>query len=232
MARPRVELSVIVALAILFVGAATPSETVGASKGALEGSWRVSIAGGTGTPTLPDWYGALVTFTHEGGLVATITDGTISTGHGAWAKIGSHTFAITIELRKFDPDGTFLGTLKASATISLNNAATQFHERRGRATTSSSSTPSASRPGSLGSVRRRARGFRRCCKSWVALEQTNEKASEPAASGVAARQHPASPALSRTVRTAVPRGRSRGVLPSGQGPGRRWTLDWSLSLER
>ena len=126
MARPRVELSVIVALAVLFVGAATPSETVGASKGALEGSWRVSIAGGTGTPTLPDWYGALVTFTHEGGLVATITDGTISTGHGAWAKIGSHTFAITIELRKFDPNGTFLGTLKATATISLNNAATEF----------------------------------------------------------------------------------------------------------
>ena len=126
MARPRVELSVIVALAVLFVGAATPSETVGASKGALEGSgacpspearalrpYRTGTARWSPSPT----------------KVASSPPsrmGTISTGHGAWAKIGSHTFAITIELRKFDPNGTFLGTLKATATISLNNAATEF----------------------------------------------------------------------------------------------------------
>jgi hypothetical protein len=126
MSEPRLGLSVIVALSVLLAGVVIPSETVAESKGALEGSWRVSIAGGPGTPPLPDWYGALVTFTHEGGLVATITDGSISTGHGAWAKVGSHTFAITIELRQFDSAGTFLGTLKATATIRVNNAATEF----------------------------------------------------------------------------------------------------------
>jgi hypothetical protein len=126
MRRPRIRLIITTSLAVMLVGAVYPSRSLGESKGALEGSWRVSIAGGEGTPPLPAWYGALVTFTREGGLVATITDGTISTGHGAWAKVGSHTFAITIELRQFDAGGAFLGTLKATATITINNAATEF----------------------------------------------------------------------------------------------------------
>ena len=36
-----------------------------------------------------------------------------------------HEFAITIELRQF-ASGAFVGTLKATATITVNNAATQF----------------------------------------------------------------------------------------------------------
>ena len=126
MSRPRTHLIVIATLATMLAGAASPSETVGESKGALEGSWRVVITGGVGTPTLPAWYGALVTFTREGGLVATITDGAISTGHGAWSKVANHEFAITIELRQFDAVGNFAGTLKATATITVDNAATQF----------------------------------------------------------------------------------------------------------
>jgi hypothetical protein len=126
MSLPRTHLIVIATLATILIGATNPPETMGESKGALEGSWRVTITGGEGTPTLPDWYGALVTFTHEGGLVATITDGAISTGHGAWTKVGNHEFAITIELRQFDAGGNFAGTLKATATITVNNAATQF----------------------------------------------------------------------------------------------------------
>jgi hypothetical protein len=83
------------------------------------------------------------------------------------AKIGSHTFAITIELRKFDLDGTF-GTLKATATISLNNAATEFtsdEDGYHRAF-----NPFGVSTGFSGSVRRRARDFARAV-SWVALEQ-------------------------------------------------------------
>ena len=89
------------------------------------GGFLASDHRGGGDAALPDWYGALVTFTREGGLVATITDGAISTGHGAWSKVGSHEFAITIELRQF-ASGAFVGTLKATATITVNNAATQF----------------------------------------------------------------------------------------------------------
>jgi hypothetical protein len=127
MSRPwSTTLVVTATLAAVLIGAASPSEAAGASKGALEGSWRVTITGGTGTPPLPNWYCALVTFTHEGGLVATITDGSISTGHGAWSKVGSHEFLITIELRQFNADGSFAGTLKAPATITVNNAATEF----------------------------------------------------------------------------------------------------------
>jgi hypothetical protein len=35
----------------------------------LQGSWRVTITGGVGTPVLPSWYQALVTFGADGGLV-------------------------------------------------------------------------------------------------------------------------------------------------------------------
>jgi hypothetical protein len=47
-------LIVIATLATMLVGATSPPETIGESKGALEGSWRVTITGGVGTPTLPD----------------------------------------------------------------------------------------------------------------------------------------------------------------------------------
>jgi hypothetical protein len=46
-------LIVIATLATMLVGATNPPETIGESKGALEGSWRVTITGGVGTPTLP-----------------------------------------------------------------------------------------------------------------------------------------------------------------------------------
>jgi hypothetical protein len=58
----------------------------------LQGSRRVTIRGGAGTSELPSWYQALVTFTADGGLVATITDPLLQTGHGAWGKKGEKDF--------------------------------------------------------------------------------------------------------------------------------------------
>jgi hypothetical protein len=92
----------------------------------LLGSWSVSITEGSGTPDLPSWYKAYVTFTPGGGLIATITDANIKTGHGTWAQVGKHSFAITIFLPQFNPDGSFAGTLKARATLHVNKKSQTF----------------------------------------------------------------------------------------------------------
>jgi hypothetical protein len=107
---------------------ATPARSAFADeKGkGVEGSWRVTITGGPGTPQLPTWYQALVTFGTDGGLVATITDPLLQTGHGAWGKKGKQAFAVTILLFQFGPDGSFLGTLKARATLELNGKGDTF----------------------------------------------------------------------------------------------------------
>ena len=108
-------------ITVLVVGIASSSAFADEKAKGLQGSWRVTITGGAGTPDLPSWYQALVTFGADGGLVATITDPFLNTGHGAWGKKEKNTFAITILLFQFNPEGSFLGTLKARATLSLND---------------------------------------------------------------------------------------------------------------
>src|SRR2546430_4113340 len=81
-------------------------------QGKIEGAWVISITGGEGTPPLPNWYRALATFTHEGGLIETITDPSIGTGHGRWVKSRGQEFAITTLLFRFGATGDFLGTLR------------------------------------------------------------------------------------------------------------------------
>lgn len=92
----------------------------------LQGSWAVTITEGPGTPDLPNWYKALVTFSPGGGLVATITDALLKTGHGAWVQTGKRKFAVTILLFQFDPTGSFLGTLKARATLRVHDKSDTF----------------------------------------------------------------------------------------------------------
>ena len=92
----------------------------------ITGSWRVRIVGGPGTPPLPSWYGALATFDRDGGLVATIRDSSISTGHGAWTQTKHREFSILIELPVFDASGDFAGTLKATATLKLDESGSTF----------------------------------------------------------------------------------------------------------
>jgi hypothetical protein len=96
------------------------------SEDSLEGAWAVTIKEGAGTPQLPSWYKALVTFSSGGGLVATITDPLLKSGHGAWIQTEKRKFAVTILLFQFDPIGNFLGTLKARATLKLHGNSDTF----------------------------------------------------------------------------------------------------------
>lgn len=118
--------TVAVLTALTGSGVALAEQKSKSHKASLEGSWTVSITGGQGTPDLPSWYKAQVTFTPGGGLVATITDANIQTGHGAWAQVGKRTFAITISLFQFDQSGNFVGTLKARATLKVDKKSQTF----------------------------------------------------------------------------------------------------------
>lgn len=113
-------------ITVLVAGIASTSAFADEKTKGLQGSWRVTITGGAGTPDLPSWYQALVTFGADGGLVATITDPFLNTGHGAWGKKEKNAFAVTILLFQFNPEGSFVGTLKARATLSLNDKLDTF----------------------------------------------------------------------------------------------------------
>ena len=103
-----------------------PHPSFAQEEGKIEGAWVVSITGGQGTPTLPSWYRALATFTRDGGLIETITDPSILTGHGRWAKGHGRDFAVTTLLFRFDAAGDFLGTLKARGNLTLDRAGNEF----------------------------------------------------------------------------------------------------------
>jgi hypothetical protein len=125
--------SIRILIAIVVAAAVTTSSAGGVAVAGqksksndLLGSWRVTITEGPGTPDLPSWYAAYVTFTPGGGLIATITDADIQTGHGTWAQVGKRRFAITILLPQFQPDGSFVGTLKARATLQVNKKSQTF----------------------------------------------------------------------------------------------------------
>ena len=95
-------------------------------KRGLEGSWVVGITEGAGTPDLPTWYKAFVTFDRGRGLVASITDPSLTSGHGVWVRSGPHAFDVSIFLSRFGDQGQFLGTLKARATLRLDQTGDRF----------------------------------------------------------------------------------------------------------
>lgn len=119
-------LTAIVVVAFLTAPGVALAEQKSKANNLLEGSWTVTITEGPGTPDLPSWYKAHVTFTPGGGVVATITDANIKTGHGTWVQLGKRKFAVTILLAQFDGQGNFLGTLKARATLQVDKKSQTF----------------------------------------------------------------------------------------------------------
>jgi hypothetical protein len=120
--------SFVIAIAIgVFWAVMTPRPVLAGEGEGIEGAWIVSITGGPGTPTLPNWYRALATFTDDGGLIQTITDPSIGTGHGRWSRLRrDQGFAVTTLLFRFDATGDFQGTLKARGTLTLDRTGNQF----------------------------------------------------------------------------------------------------------
>jgi len=118
--------AVLIAIGVLWA-VVTPRNVLAGEVDGIQGAWIVSITGGPGTPPLPNWYRALATFTDDGGLIQTITDPSIGTGHGRWSKLhGGRGFAVTTLLFRFDATGDFQGTLKARGTLTLDRTGNQF----------------------------------------------------------------------------------------------------------
>jgi hypothetical protein len=115
--------SLVCIVTVVLVSLVTPGSILAEHHhGSIEGAWVISITGGAGTPPLPSWYKALATFAPDGGLIETITDPLIGTGHGRWTRIHGGGFAVTTLLFRFDEAGNFLGTLKARANMTVDRS--------------------------------------------------------------------------------------------------------------
>ena len=116
-----------VVLTVAVLTGPCPSQADDSHGPSIVGAWEVTITSldWPGGP-LPDWYRARATFTQDGGLVQTVTDPFITTGHGSWAKRGAREFAVTTRLSQFANDGAFLGTIVARATIQVSRDGTGF----------------------------------------------------------------------------------------------------------
>ena len=106
----------------VLVSVMTPGSVLADHHGSIEGAWVISITAGPGTPPLPTWYKALATFAPDGGLIETITDPLICTGHGRWTRVHGGGVAVTTLLFQFDASGHFLGTLKARANLTVDRS--------------------------------------------------------------------------------------------------------------
>src|SRR3954467_9651017 len=74
----------------------------------LNGSWIATVT--TVTPAGVPPLTILATFTEDGSIVGSAPSSNVSAAHGAWARTGNGTFALTAVYLRHDGGGTFLGT--------------------------------------------------------------------------------------------------------------------------
>jgi hypothetical protein len=81
----------------------------------LGGSW-ILTANIEGQPLIH----ALITFSRDGSFVETAAAPGVSTGHGAWSKIGRRKFSLTNVYLRLDTGGQFIGTSKVRADFEVD----------------------------------------------------------------------------------------------------------------
>jgi hypothetical protein len=79
---------------------------------AVTGSWTLEIKPTPGTG-LPPAIKALITFDEGGGCVETIILPPVTSAHGTWVRTGRREFVFVIVHHLVDPQGNFVGTVKA-----------------------------------------------------------------------------------------------------------------------
>lgn len=92
----------------------------------LEGSWISDVTNvETGARQI-----TFYTFISDGSLLSSNRDHpTRGPGHGAWVRTGDREFATTFVRLRFGTEGNFIGTQKARAQITLNEALDEFTSR-------------------------------------------------------------------------------------------------------
>jgi hypothetical protein len=119
------------ALAVTLVLAAARIPVNGQSGKArrIEGTWRVEITlrncqTGAAIGTQP----GLHTFLAGGSMLSNpaVNPALLSTGHGVWEHAGGRSFINTIVLFRFNPDGSYAGTVTVTRHIELADNSDEF----------------------------------------------------------------------------------------------------------
>jgi hypothetical protein len=84
----------------------------------VTGSWMLEINPTPGTG-LPPEFKALITFDEGGGCVETVILPPVTTAHGAWVRTGRREFVFAIVHHLVDPQGNFVGTVKAKTNATF-----------------------------------------------------------------------------------------------------------------
>ena len=95
----------------------------------IEGTWRIEVTNRncqTGEPieTIP----GLHTFLAGGSMLSepAIPPALLRTGHGIWQHVGGRNFTNTIVFFRFNPDGTYAGTVTITRDIELGENADEL----------------------------------------------------------------------------------------------------------
>lgn len=93
--------------------------------GKLEGTWRVEITSvncTTGIPSAAPPILALNTYVHGGSMLETGNGSFFrSPGHGSWQHVGGRNFIATLTFFRFSSTGTFVGTARATRSITVGD---------------------------------------------------------------------------------------------------------------
>ena len=119
------------ALAVFLVLAAAqiPASAQNGKGRRIEGTWRVEITlrncqTGVAIGTQP----GLNTFLAGGSMISNpaVSPALLSTGHGVWEHAGGRSFINTIVLFRFNPNGTYAGTVTVKRVIELGENSDEF----------------------------------------------------------------------------------------------------------
>lgn len=84
----------------------------------VTGSWMLEIKPTPGSG-LPPEIKALITFDEGGGCVETVILPPVTPAHGTWVRTGRREFVFVIVHHLVDPQGNFVGTIKAKANATF-----------------------------------------------------------------------------------------------------------------
>ena len=117
MLKTKLYFSLLAIALIATMGMAAPAE---AAPKSLIGTWDVeAVVGGVGAPTL-------FTFDRGGNFIATGSDATFSTAHGAWERDGGRNYKTTNRAFIFDDDGMVALVFVSNAEIQVSRDGQSF----------------------------------------------------------------------------------------------------------
>jgi hypothetical protein len=97
----------------------TPDKAVPVVNQNLEGTWLYELRRGGQPATQPPVL-LLIQFHADGRITASASEGTQSSHHGEWLRVGDHKFLVTTFLFSFNEGRAFTNILKIRASVQLS----------------------------------------------------------------------------------------------------------------